>query len=660
MSRSPCPAGVRSVMGASMSSDGPADGTATRGLATVALLKANFDAGRDHIGMFEPFVADTLCSMTLDGASAEDVQAAVRERHKINLPLNTLRTLIGRETKKGLIRREGGRYFRTDKTPATGDLLARRAQVEARQRQLAEALLLFARSNGVELGDVDDALGTLLAFLEQYHVAMALDATERLRPAAALDPESGEGFAPTTVVTARFIYEQILTSSPFAETIEEMLEGFVLQNALLLKDISTASRRFQNLSVFFDSGLLFRALGLTGAADEIATLEFIGLLRDTGARLNIFEPTIREMRAILSLYEERLATAKGRESLRPTSLTRYLLSTRKTPSDVRSESALLERRLTSLGFNIRELPAHEERYTLDEAKLGRLLAGPSGNDRSPRVVHDVNCVAGVITSRRGSTSESWDSAVAVFVTSSAETIDSVVSWYRAEGCDGVPPIVHHLYLSNVAWLKRPASASRLKTHELVAVCVAAMRPSRRAWERFLGHLKKLEEEDALSSDEVTAILANGLTDGVLVDLEIDQDSDAATLDEVVQRVKDSYQRKANADVRAARTELLQQQAETVRLESRLHSRSELAGDVVSWTLAVLVLASFAAGLALGIYRVVDGSKPGLLEILLAAIPLAIGTLLGLAIGFNLKTWRANVAQRVGEAVLRWLAGPTAH
>ena len=71
-----------------------------------------------------------------------------------------------------------------------------------------------------------------------------------------------------------------------------MLEGFILQNALLLKDISAAARRFRNLEVFLDTGVLLGALGFRGEATETATREALSLLRETGATLAVFEITI--------------------------------------------------------------------------------------------------------------------------------------------------------------------------------------------------------------------------------------------------------------------------------------------------------------------------------------------------------------------------------
>ena len=60
--------------------------SATKGLATVALLKMNFDAGRDHIGMFEPFVLDTLGQMDSETYGVEEVREAVVARHQLALP----------------------------------------------------------------------------------------------------------------------------------------------------------------------------------------------------------------------------------------------------------------------------------------------------------------------------------------------------------------------------------------------------------------------------------------------------------------------------------------------------------------------------------------------------------------------------------------------
>ena len=45
---------------------GGSAGRVAQGLATLALLKVNFDQGHDHIEMFMPFVRDCIGSLSTD------------------------------------------------------------------------------------------------------------------------------------------------------------------------------------------------------------------------------------------------------------------------------------------------------------------------------------------------------------------------------------------------------------------------------------------------------------------------------------------------------------------------------------------------------------------------------------------------------------------
>lgn len=109
-----------------MTSDGVAR-SGIRGLSTVALLKVNYDAGRDHISMFQPFVTDTLSHALSDAFTVEQARLEIVNRHDLLLPANTLRTLLGREVKRGYLVREGGRFLRTKRDIPGGNLSILRA-----------------------------------------------------------------------------------------------------------------------------------------------------------------------------------------------------------------------------------------------------------------------------------------------------------------------------------------------------------------------------------------------------------------------------------------------------------------------------------------------------------------------------------------------------
>ncbi len=54
-----------------------ADSKAAKGLATLALLKANYDAGKDHIEMFVPFILDAISIHPSGDFAAEDIKSLV-------------------------------------------------------------------------------------------------------------------------------------------------------------------------------------------------------------------------------------------------------------------------------------------------------------------------------------------------------------------------------------------------------------------------------------------------------------------------------------------------------------------------------------------------------------------------------------------------------
>src|SRR6185436_794352 len=108
---------------------------------------------------------------------------------------------------------------------------------------------------------------------------------------------------------------------PLRNSLETLTLGLVLQDALLPRDVANVRQRFHGLRVFIDSSIAFAALDLVGVANGVAAREGLGLLREAGATVCIFECTVFEMQRILAVYEERVGTPQGTMSLHPTDLT---------------------------------------------------------------------------------------------------------------------------------------------------------------------------------------------------------------------------------------------------------------------------------------------------------------------------------------------------
>jgi hypothetical protein len=277
------------------------------------------------------------------------------------------------------------------------------------------------------------------------------------------------------------------------------------------------------------------------------------LLRDTidvltadGVQCIVFDKTVDEIHRLLHMYEGKLRTDEGRKSLRAFPMARHFLTERYSPSDVRQLAALLEQDVSAAGFQIKAMPRRIPEYVGSEKKLTDRLSDPTTRDElKPRVVHDVDCVAAIMTFRRGHRSSSLENARAVFATASPLVIRNTRLWYEEDEHEtGVEPVVHIRALTNLAWLKKPKLCEGLKVHELVAMCTAALRPTVETWRRFLRHLESLEKSEKLTTNETTAILVSAMSDQLLREAESEEDDpadiDTVTLDEIVDRVKASY------------------------------------------------------------------------------------------------------------------------
>lgn len=641
---------------------------AAKGLATLAMLKVNFDRGHDHIEMFMPFVVDCAASIPAEEFGSEEVRALVLERYELNMPESVLATLLARIVRRGHLMRTAGRYKRTGPPITRTTINEESVRIAREHGNVAAALRAFALQRGIEILSDEEALALILKFFEQFHVALLVDADPG--PLLRLNEVASRR---EIALVARFLEETFSREPARAEYLARMLEGFVLQNVLLLKDIGIAQRKFQRLFVYLDTGFTLRALGLAGEAHATSTQETLDLLKATGAEFGIFEKTIEEMERILQVYERHLRTHAGILSLRPTDVTRHLIANHYAPSDVAAAMALIRENLTQLGIKIRLYPTREAAFTANESALTASLRRPDEGELEPRVTHDVDAVAAILTIRHGEKYTSLDTARAVFATTSTSVVRTVREWYRSTGERGVPPVVHAWALANAAWLKKPSAATNKKLHELVAICSAALRPGKKTWKAFVGELKRLQADGKITSAEQVALVARELVTCRLAEAEGDGDVDTHTIQEVIEEARAEERERtrvavaeANAvgaeTLAAAEAALAEAHAEARtaaegkrQLELGIRGRARFLARATCWVLVSTLLLVVVPGTLLTLPGVWPAAPPGLRWLCWSlAAAVAILRTIALLTGHNVKSLRIQLEGRIEQSLLRWL------
>ncbi len=649
------------------------------GLVTLAYLKARVDEGDDHLGIFMPLILDVLPTLPNRNFTAEDVQTALATIHSVAMPQETVTTLLKRAARKHQLTRETG-FFRlsSENTLPRSNVASEKAKFVAGQEQLASEFQAHASGRGINFESTDEALDLILRFLEDQQVAVLLGAQSDLNSATTLSKLE-------CAVVAEFLYETVGADPALSAVLGAILKGLVLYHAAFLPDLSDVARRFNNLTVVFDSGLVRQALGYEGPSSRALVRETIELLRTSGVTCVVFDKSVQEIKRILKIHEEKLGTPAGRRTLRASPMTRHFLTARYAPSDVQEMSVLLEDEIAAVGFRLSRAPAHVAEFTHGEAKLAERVANLNTHDiQEPRVLHDVDCIAGVLTLRRGHQAHRIEEARAVFASTSSLLIRNTKLWWEEDEREaGVSPAVHIRALANLAWLKRPTTNANFQVRELVALCAAAMHPTTKIWQRFLTHLDSLQTSQRLSSDQVTAIIVSALSDRCLREVEIDEDDpediDANTLDEVVSRVMSDYatqaenqiqvisqnyeQRIANtqaaADVRTLNAErIAQNAAEKLRrweiaIEGRAQRWAKRITGLAYWTVAAVAVLG-AAAIALGHF--ISGD---LLELVMALAVLLFMVLEVAGVLSNLHRIRTEVETNIRHKLRSWFAAGAA-
>lgn len=645
------------------------------GLVTVAFLKARLDEGSDHLGIFMPLVLDVVAHLQALNFTTAEVQEALATSHGVAMPEDTVATLLKRATRKGYLLREAGRYRRnpTHDLPAS-NVAGEKAAIEQGQARLGEALRVHAAKRELSFSSSEAALDALLAFLEKEQVALLLGGT----PEAAAGRNVGTR---SRGIIAEFIHDAIRDDPALLSVLRGLLEGLVLYHAAFLPDLAESSRSFRDLRVIFDSVLVRQALGYEGQAARGLMRGTLDLLKASNVQCLVFDKTVHEIQRILEMYEHKLGTPNGRASLRPVPMARHFLMQHYSRGDIRELAALLERDMVAAGFQILAAPRRVAEFTGNEKALAKRLTDPVTQDeQEPRVVHDVDSVAGVLMLRRGRRSATVEDVGVVFATASSLVIRNTRAWWEEDEHEtGVPPIVHIRALASLAWLKKPSLCSDFKMRELVALCAAALRPASETWRRFLRHLESLRTSHRLDSDEAAAIVVSAMSDRLLKDAELEHDEpgdiDAATLDEVVERVRASYGAKAEEQLRQA-TDAYElrlseseerAQADRRRAEAAEHSaaerirRQELAIDARArnWAqgvsqggqwLVVILVAAGAVALIIG-----HPLHSGWLGIVLGSAVVIFITLEVVGILRHVSELRASFEVRLATRLRGWLS-----
>lgn len=581
-------------------------------ILALALLKTNWELRQhSYIDNFNLLTAECLRRSSDDLISAPDVQVALRNTFGIQLPLNTVATLLKRAARQGYAELDHGVYRVNRKRLAKLNFEELHDSALDAQDALLDALVEFGQKKFSVVWEKADAERAIFAYLAEDAITVMLArATHSYVPLPRL-PERHDKY-----ILASFVNSLVEVHSPHLDYLELVAAGNMLARGIFLPEgTGVQPRKFANTSLFFDTKFILACLGHAGQSLKAPNAELLELLRSSGAKTQCFDHTRDEVRSVLVGCARGLRVGSDFPGYGP--VFDHFLARGLSESDVLLISNHLEQDLEEAGISTQPV-SYESTYSIDEKKLEECILGQLRYANPNALARDIASIAAVIRMRGNSRPQLIETCTALFVTTNRPLVKGVSDFSQAEFEQGLAPVaVTDGDLTNFVWLKQPRVAPDLPRRRLVAACYAALHPSDEFRKRFLKEIELLTRTGKYSERDVYLLRHSLEARRIAMDLTLGDEEafTSGTVSEVLEVLHLQIQREAlaKADDERARAEKETARAEALRREmdianqqvlERNARRKERAGKVAgafAWVIAVLTSALLGGVIYLSLF-----------------------------------------------------------
>ncbi len=627
-----------------------------RALASLAIIKVNFDEHQSFVENFAPFVRHCLFHAQTDVVSTPEIKDGIAGDFGLDLPHAIVKTLLKHEERRGTVKLAHGIYQINREALADADLSPRRAEALRQLRALVDAVSAFARSEFDREWDKDYATALLMTYLEDYSTDVLAAMVAGRKLSSEYDDVTGDGY-----IVHRFALHAVDAEPEAFSLLEIAVKGKMLADAAYLGNgFDQTPHELGGFEVYLDGPILLWVLGYSG--DEVAApfREMVDLLKSQGAILRCFTDGVGEAQQILSAAAERVSTGSV-TSWFYGNVVAYLLRSGRTRSDIELMSTRLERDLLHLGIQPVERPPASTRLTTDEGRFETILKSKIGYDRNPRALSiDLDAVTAIHRLRRGRDPQALERTSAVFVTGNSGLVRASAEFFhqRASSLTAIPNCVHAAAFTTLMWLRRPLDAPDLPKQLILADAFVAMNPGARLWKAYNAEIDKLRSTGEISEEDAHFLMLAQESRSALMDLTLGDDEayTEGTAMEVLRRAEEMKTADLRAEVERERSR--RKEAEAV-LSQRSEANQRFARGIGRLTYRVTFVCLLIPAVALivfGAFGTFGLSGVARFAVLAIGVGLGIAGAVGGASINSVATRVGSYAEAVALDALKWLFG----
>jgi len=540
-------------------------------LASLAILSVNWDVkNAAYLDNFVPFVLDAVRAGCGGTATDQEATEALRDRFGVTLPTKVVKAVLSRASRKGMVKMDLERHSLTAKGfQRTPDIVSQQGTQKRQHRALFRNLATFAQTRHGLVWTEDDAEQVLVDYVIGRGVVLLRSIMSDQAPEELSDHE--RDFVVSTYIT------EIFTAEPqLFQYLEMMVKGSMLSSALYLPTAIEMERRFKRTTLWLDTPVALRWIGLEGPEAREAVEAILSQAMAQGAEIGVFRHTLREMRGVVEAAAHSAGRGKPVDQLRGVS--NWFRRQAMTKADGLLECERIEATLERFGVGIKETLTQTHTLAVDEVALEEALQSRVHYNRREALLNDLDSLTAVHRLRHGSAgvADRLEECHAILVTDNPGLV-VVAARFFGEYRNRWPLAIADHDLAALVWLKKPVAAPDLPKSQIMADAFAALEPGPQLWHQYQSEIDRRASRGDLRGDELVLLQYGSEARSVLMD-ETHGDPQRfkpVLIDKIQQRIRDVAAAPAEANAADLRSQLGREESEHARqLEEELSLRQE--------------------------------------------------------------------------------------
>lgn len=593
-------------------------------ISSLALLKAMWDISRkDYVENFLPLIATLIKKdqgKYSKGFTEQEIVKDFETAYGLQIPYHPMHTVLGRASKRGLVRLERKLYYPIDKKVRELDISGQSLRLEQEEAKVISEFLTFCKYKFSKQLTEEEARIGLVSYLKDHDVDVVIGST---RYSVLPDVNQSQQFVFFFASFVKAIYE---SEPQLYQFLVDIAVGYIFATVLLNENLDNYQGRFRGKCIYLDTGLVLKALGFEGADNAAAYLDFLEMLKDQGAELKIFEHTLDEMSMVLEGCRAWVASRNfdpGKAS--PVSI--YLHDSGYTDSDIQHLIATLSARCASFGLRVvpEPDPNTQWEYQISESALRDNINEEYGkspyfdeNLKALTIDRDIRSVSAIYKLRQGYRPRHLSDAKHTFVTTNGGLAKIIFDFDRKQngGAFSIPVCLTDVFVGTIAWLHSPNAVEKLNYKKLVADCYAILQPSHALLARFADAVDKLRKDGLISADEELIVRSDHLSREILMEFTYGDPSaiDIELTEAVVAETRHRLTEKERVELEKQKQETQRRVVQLTELEARhretIRSYAKFVWTVASATSWIIFFALLAVVLDMGYKEFIGGGTLG--------------------------------------------------